>query len=100
MIRRPPRSTLVPYTTLFRSHHRLERARIRPLEDLEVVRADGPLAQPGDRADELHDERRGRLLVDVGGRRSEEDTSELPGTPIYRMPSSSLKKKTRYSSTT
>src|SRR5256885_13232134 len=26
MIRRPPRSTLFPYTTLFRSHHRLEYA--------------------------------------------------------------------------
>src|SRR5690348_17879613 len=25
MIRRPPRSTLFPYTTLFRSHHRVER---------------------------------------------------------------------------
>src|SRR5260221_10597868 len=25
MIRRPPRSTLFPYTTLFRSHHVLER---------------------------------------------------------------------------
>src|SRR2546428_8610758 len=28
MIRRPPRSTLFPYTTLFRSHH--EVARLRP----------------------------------------------------------------------
>src|SRR3712207_7922237 len=26
MLRRPPRSTLFPYTTLFRSHHALERA--------------------------------------------------------------------------
>src|SRR5258708_11772648 len=26
MIRRPPRSTLFPYTTLFRSHHRLAAA--------------------------------------------------------------------------
>src|SRR2546428_6337576 len=26
MIRRPPRSTLFPYTTLFRSHHRSTRA--------------------------------------------------------------------------
>src|SRR3712207_9377158 len=29
MIRRPPRSTLFPYTTLFRSHARLERYPIR-----------------------------------------------------------------------
>src|SRR3712207_6850655 len=29
MIRRPPRSTLFPYTTLFRSHERLPLARVR-----------------------------------------------------------------------
>src|SRR3712207_6948073 len=33
MIRRPPRSTLFPYTTLFRSRA-AERARVRPLGDL------------------------------------------------------------------
>src|SRR2546430_10950241 len=36
MIRRPPRSTLFPYTTLFRSPHRLQR------DDLEVL--EGKLA--------------------------------------------------------
>src|SRR3712207_8760992 len=30
MIRRPPRSTLFPYTTLFRSRDRLARARVPP----------------------------------------------------------------------
>src|SRR5258708_14171871 len=30
MIRRPPRSTLFPYTTLFRSRHRSPRAEPRP----------------------------------------------------------------------
>src|SRR2546423_7951624 len=29
MIRRPPRSTLFPYTTLFRSHSRIEGCRVR-----------------------------------------------------------------------
>src|SRR2546429_7316905 len=29
MIRRPPRSTLFPYTTLFRSHHQVRRGRDR-----------------------------------------------------------------------
>src|SRR5260370_9023013 len=29
MIRRPPRSTLFPYTTLFRSRHRVDRAPFR-----------------------------------------------------------------------
>src|SRR5256885_7490540 len=32
MIRRPPRSTLFPYTTLFRSHHQV----LRPLGDLRI----------------------------------------------------------------
>src|SRR3712207_7325927 len=32
MIRRPPRSTLFPYTTLFRSRQRLQRAQVRLVE--------------------------------------------------------------------
>src|SRR2546421_4975489 len=56
MIRRPPRSTLFPYTTLFRSP---------PLRDL------APGAQPLRRA-HSQAERQGRR-----GRRSEEHTSEL-----------------------
>src|SRR5258707_5969463 len=36
MIRRPPRSTLFPYTTLFRSHVDVLRARIRVRVRLEV----------------------------------------------------------------
>src|SRR2546427_9215842 len=60
MIRRPPRSTLFPYTTLFRSRGRARQgrgARRQPLPD----------ARP-DRSD------RRRLPVE---RRSEEHTSEL-----------------------
>src|SRR2546425_9636501 len=77
MIRRPPRSTLFPYTTLFRSHG-----------------AALPLAQPGGSSEELgHDTLRvrapgkavaviavGREDVVVGPQRdhrSEEHTSEL-----------------------
>src|SRR5260370_10198809 len=37
MIRRPPRSTLFPYTTLFRSHRRLSPAGTRPEEELPGV---------------------------------------------------------------
>src|SRR5260370_12074734 len=55
MIRRPPRSTLFPYTTLFRSLHQGERG----------------FSHPGRR---LLD-RRWRSLG--GGKRSEEHTSEL-----------------------
>src|SRR5258708_15545823 len=58
MIRRPPRSTLFPYTTLFRSlEHRKRR---RPVRHGEVERADGPVQHARDR-----------------GLRSEEHTSEL-----------------------
>src|SRR5258708_14536255 len=60
MIRRPPRSTLFPYTTLFRSH--------RHAQDVPAIAVlglrDRPRAGPG--------HRRVRLL-----QRSEEHTSEL-----------------------
>src|SRR2546421_3670843 len=60
MIRRPPRSTLFPYTTLFRS----------PLAHLTARLAQDPLAERDDEA---------RLLCDGDElrRRSEEHTSEL-----------------------
>src|SRR2546425_8839037 len=57
MIRRPPRSTLFPYTTLFRSHDEGERLR-----------------RPGNvHADDADDPPPGRGCVE----RSEEHTSEL-----------------------
>src|SRR3712207_6986108 len=67
MIRRPPRSTLFPYTTLFRSRAgRLRRARrVRPLR---AVVARGP-REPG-----VGDARRDG---DGHDERSEEHTSEL-----------------------
>src|SRR5690242_21517459 len=73
MIRRPPRSTLFPYTTLFRSREVVERASHRTLAELEleaipVVRVDHAACDVAaiDRSDD-------RLLV----LRSEEHTSEL-----------------------
>src|SRR5258705_4460909 len=60
MIRRPPRSTLFPYTTLFRSHHALEHPRGHP--------------RGGARDDLLH---LGRWTARPTARRSEEHTSEL-----------------------
>src|SRR2546430_9015681 len=56
MIRRPPRSTLFPYTTLFRSHHR-DTCRLCESSNLELVLPLKPSA-----------------LADA---RSEEHTSEL-----------------------
>src|SRR5690349_23879957 len=76
MIRRPPRSTLFPYTTLFRSSHgalqgaapflRIER-RI-DIDVAEKLAVENRAVEP-----ELF----GDLLADLRGRRSEEHTSEL-----------------------
>src|SRR2546426_3385060 len=72
MIRRPPRSTLFPYTTLFRSRHGRRRAHGRP----GAARASDRVALP----------RRHRVVVRAGCGgpgggphhvRSEEHTSEL-----------------------
>src|SRR5256885_10917294 len=56
MIRRPPRSTLFPYTTLFRSIRRADAGRLER---------------------SAHDRDRRRLLRELRRRRSEEHTSEL-----------------------
>src|SRR2546430_16381972 len=92
MIRRPPRSTLFPYTTLFRSRRRhrdrldkfyltwvLVRRKACAHPGLELA---GQLGCPGasgvelnERLDHLAPNRIGR--ADRGGQRSEEHTSEL-----------------------
>src|SRR5256885_10432646 len=76
MIRRPPRSTLFPYTTLFRSNFTLERME-RVLEVLEVdLQELARLAREGSQAPaELTHEQELALARDE--RRSEEHTSEL-----------------------
>src|SRR2546428_3544739 len=86
MIRRPPRSTLFPYTTLFRSLkvNDLPRAVIQALsEDLLERFADLPLINRYDVYQRLMDvvtvdERKVReALEQIFGQRSEEHTSEL-----------------------
>src|SRR3712207_8477962 len=80
MIRRPPRSTLFPYTTLFRSA--VGRDRVRPQGKaggrgavVELYARDGPVLVRGGRAQR---DRRGREAGVRGrARRSEEHTSEL-----------------------
>src|SRR3712207_7795705 len=74
MIRRPPRSTLFPYTTLFRSRHagdlqQLGKADALVVDALVDVR-DAQIASSLD-----HDRR--LAGADDGGLRSEEHTSEL-----------------------
>src|SRR2546427_3780903 len=73
MIRRPPRSTLFPYTTLFRSLRRRERAaggelhdHRRPSASVDARRLDAAEARDG-----------ARQLALEGALRSEEHTSEL-----------------------
>src|SRR3712207_7673166 len=65
MIRRPPRSTLFPYTTLFRSH---------PLPDLLQLIADGAVV---DRRPDARHDAPDQLAVQRELQRSEEHTSEL-----------------------
>src|SRR2546427_2870423 len=50
MIRRPPRSTLFPYTTLFRSHHRADRVPL--LAALALLPAAQELRGAGERSEE------------------------------------------------
>src|SRR2546429_3747967 len=79
MIRRPPRSTLFPYTTLFRSHQ--EDARARP--DTAVAKPhvdDDPLVGIVERVEDECLERRVGITFgwrDAPHDRSEEHTSEL-----------------------
>src|SRR3712207_8645939 len=81
MIRRPPRSTLFPYTTLFRSSTLAAGRETRVLRDapspvlsvasaetfMETIAVNGVVADPEDRYE----------LIVTGAQRSEEHTSEL-----------------------
>src|SRR3712207_7303515 len=83
MIRRPPRSTLFPYTTLFRSRDDARRASAADV----LHRGHGEQVEQREllgrapRAAADHEERVARVEVEaparVGDRRSEEHTSEL-----------------------
>src|SRR2546422_8486562 len=74
MIRRPPRSTLFPYTTLFRSPHG-HSGLLPPLERAPHGVEEGRL-EVGDRGrGEIHAHRRRHAAVPA--MRSEEHTSEL-----------------------
>src|SRR3712207_6977539 len=89
MIRQPPRSTLFPYTTLFRSQHR----RLQPSGDLptghdtaadqvvlrRVLQADTTAARPCLEGVNYHEHIAGGRLHPLAQRigRSEEHTSEL-----------------------
>src|SRR2546425_1493340 len=92
MIRRPPRSTLFPYTTLFRSHLADEGgghgARSRHLAQHESLQLAGLGARQG-----RHEDNGARVLVG----RSEEHTSELQSLAYLVCRLLLEKKKSRYS---
>src|SRR5437764_3157588 len=89
MIRRPPRSTLFPYTTLFRSK---APKRVGSSDLLEFLRPE--LAAAADRY-QLSDDSRGELSWYLSAAaRSEEHTSELQ-SPMYLVCRLLLEKKNK-----
>src|SRR2546422_7217957 len=72
MIRRPPRSTLFPYTTLFRSEHQVIAVDVGVLK-----RPEGSLDTQEDILDDGPDRKAGRGYDRRACQRSEEHTSEL-----------------------
>src|SRR2546425_8650888 len=80
MIRRPPRSTLFPYTTLFRSHHAHRRG-LLPQKQIAALlanaKSDGYISPAAWRRADIERERNGNRSSAPGRRRSEEHTSEL-----------------------
>src|SRR5258708_31463022 len=77
MIRRPPRSTLFPYTTLFRSSYwRMKEDEQRLAGEIGEIKKE--IAARTKRAEELDDDEDRRYGKDNrGDERSEEHTSEL-----------------------
>src|SRR2546426_8358691 len=99
MIRRPPRSTLFPYTTLFRSgvhalrtHRTVDVCGIAEQEAAAVAKA---------RSSSMMDAVRGVPAACLEGQRSEEHTSELqsPCNLVCRLLLEKKKKKTRHAAT-
>src|SRR3712207_8166388 len=90
MIRRPPRSTLFPYTTLFRSDLHVETVHLGQLEDV-------PGAGVGHRAGDADRTAVGQRAADGDPVRSEEHTSEPQSRQylVCRLLLEKNKKKTR-----
>src|SRR5260370_17351789 len=75
MIRRPPRSTLFPYTTLFRSSATTELINVDALLDVTLEELDGAQNAKQTKAETQNEDGRGSAFVCFA--RSEEHTSEL-----------------------
>src|SRR3712207_6924548 len=79
MIRRPPRSTLFPYTTLFRSDgEQGPFSRLRTDYRIGLARMEHPAGEADDGSLRVDFDRGDVPLRVEVGRRSEEHTSELP----------------------
>src|SRR2546426_5928588 len=91
MIRRPPRSTLFPYTTLFRSQVRVDGRD-------HLLRSE-PFGERG-RAAQVGEEDRHGLALALEAQRSEEHTSELqsPCNLVCRLLLEKKKKKKKHTS--
>src|SRR2546429_2919912 len=76
MIRRPPRSTLFPYTTLFRSRGLIDVA-VGPADGLPTVSAFGADRRRHERPADQANEHDGHYQTEAQDHRSEEHTSEL-----------------------
>src|SRR5258708_13426149 len=90
MIRRPPRSTLFPYTTLFRSHYSARRSGLEHLDRVvEIFRGQRGVAVVLEEPAQRPDREKSR-------RRSEEHTSELqsPDHLVCRLLLEKKKKQT------
>src|SRR3712207_8426018 len=79
MIRRPPRSTLFPYTTLFRSEREAATLRQRTAAEAAALRAETEqyAAALRSQAEEYATGLRAEVDRETSARRSEEHTSEL-----------------------
>src|SRR5690348_17550945 len=86
MLRRPPRSTLFPYTTLFRSRHACQviERHVRPHVTMAPAPATSTSTPPARQA--------ARAACSVGSCRSEEHTSELQ-SPVHLVCRLLLEKK-------
>src|SRR3712207_8330793 len=87
MIRRPPRSTLFPYTTLFRSPVEIP-ARIDEIgADTDILESDDPPHQmAGEARGPEREAAAGGELAGMPVRRSAEPTSELQSRPYIVCP--------------
>src|SRR5690348_17514555 len=94
MTRRPPRSTLFPYTTLFRSHSKGSRSEAweRAVEMLQVVGIPAPAQRAKEYPHQLSGGMRQRVVIAMALVRSEEHTSELQ-SPVHLVCRLLLEKK-------